>query len=108
MFGKLMKKRALFFSLIFAFSFLPAGAQANKNAEVKRIDAYVKTLDAFVKRNKKPQLIFADTSDYNEGSRPKWQKFASEKALEKFREKTETYTIARRFARDGRIGNAHL
>ena len=100
-----MKKRGilLFFFVVFVLSVLPIAAQTSKNAEVKRIDSYVKTVDNFTKRYKNPQLIFADTSDYNEGSRPKWRKFASEKALEKFREKTETYTIAYNWLQRGKI-----
>src|SRR5215203_928122 len=100
-----MKKRGIFvfFFVIIAFSFLPTGAQTNKNAEIKRINAYVKTVDALTKRYKNPHLIFADTSDYNEGSRPKWRKFASEKALEKFRETSETYTIAYNWLQRGKI-----
>jgi hypothetical protein len=99
-----MKTRAFYFVLIFALAILPAAAQKSNNAEIKRIDAYVKTLDALVKKTKAPSLIFADTSDYNEGSKPQWRKFASEKALEKFRAETsETYTIAFNWLQRGRI-----
>jgi hypothetical protein len=101
----IMKKHGvlLFFFLIFVFSFLPISAQTNKKAELKRIEAYCKTVDAFTKRYKNPQSIYADTSDYNENSKPKWRKFASEKALEKFREKSETYTIAYNWLQRGKI-----
>ncbi len=101
--GKIMKKRgALIFLFVFlAFSVLPISGQTNKKAEIKRINAYVKTLDAFIK-NKKPHLIFADISDENEKS-AKWRKFASEKTLEKFREKRETYTIAYNWRKNGKI-----
>jgi hypothetical protein len=98
-----MKNRRFFFFVIFALSILPVAAQTSKNAELKRINAYVKTLDTFVK-NRKPHVIVADTSDYNEGSAPKWQKFASEKALEKFRdEERETYGIAYNWLKNGRL-----
>lgn len=99
-----MKKRGIifFFVVIFAFSFLPAAAQTGKTAEIKRIRAYVKTIDAFVGK-KNPHLIFADTSDYNEGSKPKWRKFASVKALEKFRAQTETYTVAYNWRKNGKL-----
>lgn len=99
-----MKKRGrfVFFFVIFAFSFLPIAAQTNKKAEIKRIEAYCKTVDAFTKRYKNPQLIYADTSDENE-SKPKWRRFASEKVLENFREKTETYTIAYNWLQRGKI-----
>jgi len=102
MLGNLIKTRALFFVLTLALFFLPISAQINKNAEIKRINAYVKTIDSFVGK-KKPHLIYADTSDYNEGSKPKWRKFASVKALEKFRESSETYTIAYNWRKSGKL-----
>jgi hypothetical protein len=102
MFGNLMKKRRLFFFVIFALSVLPVFAQKSKNTEIKRINAYVKTINAFVEK-KKPHIVFADTSDYNETSKPKWRKFASEKVLEKFRETSETYTIAYNWRKSGRL-----
>lgn len=98
-----MKKCCLVFCVIFALSFPPVFAQKSKTVEINRIDAYVKTLDRFVK-NRKPHLIYADTSDYDAESEPKWQKFASEKALEKFREERgETYTIAYNWLQKGVI-----
>lgn len=98
-----MKRRILFCFVIFALVGLPVFAQKSKNAEIRRIDAYVKTLDRFVK-NRKPHLIFADTADFDAESAPKWQKFASEKALEKFREeRSETYTIAYNWLQKGKI-----
>jgi hypothetical protein len=97
-----MKKRILFCFVIFALAILPVSAQKRRTAEIKRIDAYVKTLDAFVK-NRPPHLIYADTSDYEAASSPKWQKFASEKALEKFREQTETYTVAYNWRKNGKL-----
>lgn len=103
MLAEFIKTSALFFFLIFAFSILPASAQANKNAEIKSINAYVKTIDAFVGK-KKPHLIFADTSDYNQDAKPKWRRFASEKALEKFREETtETYMVAYNWRKNGKL-----
>lgn len=100
-----MKKLCLilFVLTFFAFQSSLVFAQTNKKAELKRIEAYCKTVDAFTKRYKNPQLIFADTSDYNENSKPKWRKFASEKTLEKFRETTETYSIAYNWRKNGKI-----
>lgn len=78
-----------------------ASAQSLK-AQVKSIDAYCKTIDALAKKTKK--IVVADTSDYmDENAKPKWQKFASEKALEKFREDTETYSIAFNWLKNGKI-----
>ena len=82
------KLLTLFFILLFSsFVF----SQANKKSEIKKIDKYCKSVDFFVKRHKKPQLIFADIS---QTEKEKWRKFSSEKTLEKFRENTETYSIA--------------
>ncbi len=78
-------------------------AQTKTSAEVKDIDAYCKTVDSLTSKNK-TAFIFADTSDYEDAnSRPKWQKFTSEKALEKFREKTETYSIAYNWLKGGKV-----
>ena len=70
--------------------------QTSKSAEVKNIDAYCKTVDAVRLKGKSPELVFADVSDYNDSGKdkPNWRKFASEKTLDKFREKSETYSIA--------------
>lgn len=85
--------------LLFA---LPAAAQTNKTVQIRAIDRYVKALEKFVGQ-KKPQLIAADISDYNDDRKERWRKFASEKALEKFRERTETYTIAYNWRQNGRL-----
>ena len=100
-----MKKRGvlIFLFVFLAFSVLPISAQTNKKAEIKRIENYVKSVEAFIKRYKSPHLIFADISDYNDDSKSKWRKFASEKALEKFRETTEAYTIAYNWRKNGKI-----
>lgn len=73
-------------------------------ATVATIDAYCKTVDALTKKSKEPHLIAADTSDYeNANATAKWQKFATEKELEKFRETTETYSIAMNWKKNGKI-----
>ena len=100
----MIKRRAIFVILVFALAVLPTLAQKNKTAEIRRIDAYVKTLDALVKKAKAPHVIFANTAEYEENSLPQWQKFESEKALEKFRNETrETYTIAFNWLQRGKI-----
>jgi hypothetical protein len=105
-----MKKFDLFvFSLVFfIFQSLFVSAQINKKAEIGRIDAYCKTIDAFVKKNKSPHLVFADASGDNENDKPEWRKFASQKALEKFRETTETYTIAYNWEKNGKIVHSNF
>lgn len=92
-------KKLLLLLIIFACPAL-VFAQADKTAEIKAIDAYTKKIDAFVKRSKNPHLVFADTS---QTARSKWRQFASEKALEKFREKTETYEIVYVWRQTGKI-----
>ena len=77
-------------------------AQTKVSPEVKKINAYVKTVDAIRTKLKKPSLIFADTADI-ESDKEKWQSFASEKALEKFRDKDEVYTIAYNWVSGGDI-----
>jgi hypothetical protein len=105
-----MKKFSLFtfLTVFFVFQSLFIAAQPDKKAEIKRIDAYSKTVDTFVGKNKSPHLIFADASDYSENSKPDWRKFASERVLEKFRETTETYTIAYNWLRKGKLIKANF
>ena len=77
-------------------------AQAEKTAEIKTIDAYTKKLGALVTRSKSPHLVFADTASQT-SKRSRWRQFASEKALDKFREKSETYEIAYCWKQTGNI-----
>lgn len=93
-----MKKFLLL--LIILASATAVFAQADKAVEIKTIDAYTKKIDALVKRSKNPHLVFADTS---QTSRSKWRQFPSEKALETFREKTETYEIMYAWRQTGKI-----
>ncbi len=69
-------------------------------AEIRQIDALVKKIDVQTKASK---LVFADVSDYESDAPAKWQKFASEKALEKYREKSEAYSIAYVWLNAGRV-----
>lgn len=99
-----MKKLTIIFITIFLmfFSFEITYSQTKNKVEVKRIDLYVKTVNKFIK-NKKPHLVFADTSDYEAESKSKWQKFKSADALEKFRTRNETYIIAYNWLQNGKI-----
>jgi hypothetical protein len=90
----------LFLLAVLQSSFV--SAQVKKINNLKSIESYCKTVDAFAKRNKRPVLIFADTSDEN-SSKPRWRKFVSEKSLEKFREASETYKIAYNWQKNGKI-----
>lgn len=98
-----MKTIRLFLFAIILLQCSIVFAQTKNPAEIKRIEQYSKAIDAFVGKNKNPHSIYADTSDYNEDSKAKWQKFATEKELEKFRDQTETYTIAYNWLKNGKI-----
>ena len=69
------------------------------------IDAYCTPIEKMTNKSKTPLIVvFADTSNYAvKNPEPKWQKFASEKALEKFRDKAVTYSIAYNWRRNGKI-----
>jgi hypothetical protein len=91
------------FSILFILVFSAlAFAQTDKTAEVKIIDTYVKKIDAYVKSHKSPDLVFADTAAL-EATKSKWKLFASEKALDDFRKKSETYEIAYCWRQSGGI-----
>lgn len=91
--------RFIAYALILAASCAAVLAQPSKRAEIKRIDAYAKTLDNYAKRNKNSNLVFADVSDFDQ-AKAKWRKFASSKQFEKFRETTEVYDIANLWRRN--------
>lgn len=76
--------------------------QPRSTATLRQIDVYAKSVDGYIKRRKIPDLIVADVSDY-ETDVPKWQVFKTEKELEAFREKSETYTIANNWRMKGKI-----
>ena len=97
-----MKKTNIIILLLAATFCIPTTASAQ--ATVVTIDVYCKAVDTLSKKSKEPHLIAADTSDYeNSNATAKWRKFASEKELEKFREATETYTIAMNWKKNGKI-----
>jgi len=80
-----------------------SGAGQNSSAgDVKSIDAYVKTVDAILRKRKSAELIFADTSGPGDEAE-KWRKFSSERALERFRARSETYSIAYNWRNGGKI-----
>ncbi len=88
----------LFLALSFAFD---AAAQSTAS-QVKTINTYCKQIDTVQKRRKTPELVYANTADEN-ANKAKWRKFASEKALDKFREGSETYDIAYNWRSGGRL-----
>lgn len=88
--------------LVLATMSVGVAAQAGRSAEAAKIDAYCTKVDSLRKRLKRPSLIFADTADMNDDT-PQWRAFASEKELERFRKKTETYQIAYNWLKSGKI-----
>lgn len=80
---------------------IAAGISA-QSAAVKSINSYCKVAAALQNQRKTPELIFADTAG-QEDNKEKWRSFVSEKALEKFRKNSETYTIAYNWRRGGKI-----
>ena len=94
-------KKTIFITLLLIFcAVATASAQTST---VAGIDAYCKTIDKMTEKSKTPDIVFADVSDYEKNEKEKWQKFASEAALEKFRETTETYTIALNWRKNGHL-----
>ncbi len=77
-------------------------AQSKVSPDVKKIDAYVRSVETVRKKLKKPSMIFADTADIESNSE-KWQSFASEKALEKHRANDDVYSIAFNWRSGGKI-----
>ena len=86
----------------------PAALGQAPTGTVRQIDAFVKAIDAKAKRAKAPKLIFADVSDYESNAAAKWQRFASEKVLERHRKKTEAYTIAYVWLDGGKVASTNF
>ncbi len=98
-----MKKRhAILASTLISLTVLVSVKAQGTADQVKRINTYCKQIDTVQKRRKSPELVYANTADVND-SKDKWRKFASEKALEKFREGSETYDIAYNWRSGGRL-----
>jgi hypothetical protein len=89
-------------ALLLTITIAAVFAQPKVDASVRQIDAYVRMVDRMMQRRKAPDLIIADVSDY-ETDVPEWRAFKTEKDLERFRESTETYTIANNWRQRGRI-----
>ena len=65
------------------------------------IDAYVRDIKK-VTAGARNKIVVADAGDY-EQNKSDWRRFASEKALEKYRESSETYSIAYNWKKDGKL-----
>jgi hypothetical protein len=82
-------------------------AQPGKTAAVKEIDAFRSTVDAIVKKRKTPDRVFADTAGMDD-AKSKWRSFASPKALERFRKRSETYIVAYNWLDGGTISASNF
>ena len=97
-----MRRLFLFTCLVVVVSFqcLVITAQADKKAEIRQIDKYCKSVNKLFERSNSAHLVFADVS---QDRKTKWRQFKSEQALENFREKTETYSIAYNWLKNRKI-----
>lgn len=96
-------RRLFLFTCLFAvvsFQCLVVTAQADKKAEIRQIDKYCKSVDKLSERSTSAHLVFADVS---QNRKAKWRQFKSERALENFRENTETYSIAYNWLKNRKI-----
>lgn len=68
-----------------------AALQASGPAGIAAIEAYVRQMDAHVRRNARRGRLFGDTSDYTKQDAPaRWQEFRTRRALER----AEVYSAA--------------
>lgn len=86
-----------------ALTFVVSSASLGQSAAVKTIDSYAATITALTKKRTSPKLVFADVSDVGTEQPSKYQKFASENALEKFRDKSDVYSIAYAWKKAGKV-----
>lgn len=77
-----------------ALTFVVSSLSFGQTADVKSIDAYAATIKAYTAKRSTPKLVFADVSNVETEQPSKYQKFVSEKALEKHRDRSEVYSIA--------------
>ena len=76
------------------------GYAAAQNS-VAEIDKYVRSVKK-VTNSSRNKIVVADTADYDQ-EKSKWTRFKSEKALDRYREKSETYSIAYNWTRGGKV-----
>lgn len=94
-------KRFALAATILAVCLTGAYAQGKNAGSIRQIDAYVEAVDKIVANRRSRRVVIADVSDENE-RRPKWRKFASETAFERFRQNSETFTIVYNWKKAGR------
>ncbi len=106
--GTLTVKKIALSTILLCIVCAAAAIAQTKTTEIRQIDTLAKSIDARAKRPKASKLVFADVSDYETDESAKWKKFASEKALERHREKTEAYTIAYVWLDGGKIASTNF
>ena len=91
-----------FKSLVLVILACGAASSQNRNAAViRQIDRYVRSVDRIVENKRQRKFVISDIAE-QEDKEAKWKLFASEKALEKHRGISETYTIAFNWKHRGR------
>lgn len=90
--------------LIFLFPTL-IFAQSDKTREIRQINSYVRKLSVFVEKNPKSLEIYANVS---QTEKPKWKKFKSETAFEKFRKNKEVDEVAYVWRKSGKVVAANF
>src|SRR3954451_13422425 len=99
-----MKNSTFIFSALVILAIQAMAFGQSAKVEVAKIESYCKGIDSMTKKAKQPDLIFADTAAYEDQStKPKWQKFPSEKALEKFLDESVSYSSAYNWRKEGKI-----
>ena len=92
-----MKLRTVLFAaaaLVIAQAACLAQNPPAEDPSVTAVREYVKTAADYAEKQGSPHLIVADISDYNQGSKPVWKKYASAEEFENSREEEESYTTA--------------
>lgn len=77
-----------------------AGGEGKTLAEVQ---AFVKETREWVEKQGEPHLVFADSSDYSEGAKPVWKRYASMVDFQNAGEEGESYTVAYVWLKEGKV-----
>jgi len=97
-----MKRKFTLVLLFLSLSPFASFAQKGSSAEAKKVDSLARSVDRMTGRRKSPDLVFADTADY-EADKPKWTTFKSIEELDKFQESHEIYSIAYNWRSKGKL-----
>ncbi|MEP6849372.1 MAG: hypothetical protein ABI999_10985 [Acidobacteriota bacterium] len=97
-----MKKYSRLLGVLLTLFTVSVYTQRVKTSEVKQIDSLAKAIERGTNRRKEPDLVFADTGEFDE-NKPHWQRFGSTKELDKSRETKESYSIAYTWRSKGKL-----